>query len=87
MMTVDGERVWVPSNKKDLVRGLRQMGISKIAGVPLQQATADQLVKEYCRQRARIVQREHSERRARARDRHGEREFEATICQLKLFTA
>jgi hypothetical protein len=87
MMTVEGERVWVPSNKTDLVRGLNKMGISKIAGVPLQKVPVDQLVKEYCRQRARIVQREHSKRRNDARTSHGEREFESTICQLKLFTA
>ena len=87
MMTVDGERVWVPSSKTDLVRGLKRMGIAKIAGVPLQQVPVDQLVKEYCRQRARIVQRDHNERKCGARTRRGEREFESTISQLKLFTA
>lgn len=62
MMTVDGEKVWVPSCKKELVAGLRRMGIHKVAGVPLDRVSKKELTSAYCRERSRIVRRQRQER-------------------------
>lgn len=64
MMTVDGEKVWVPSCKKELVTGLKRMGIHKVAGVPLDRLSKKELTSAYCRERSRIVRRQHQEREA-----------------------
>ncbi|MBK8049322.1 MAG: hypothetical protein IPK16_20725 [Anaerolineales bacterium] len=87
MISVDGERVWVPSNKRELIDGLKRMGIQKVAGVPLQQLSHEQLVKAYCRERAQIVRRQHHERRGHAEQESKQRTYDAATCQLKLFAA
>ena len=86
-MSVDGERVWVPSNNKELIDGLKRMGIQKVAGVPLNQLSHEQLVKAYCRERAQIVRRQHHESRNRAQKESKQRTYDAATCQLKLFAA
>jgi hypothetical protein len=61
MMTVNGERVWVPRDRQDLVAGLQRMGIQKVAGRPLAQVSIKQLTAAYCSERARIVRRRQQE--------------------------
>lgn len=58
-MTVDGEKVRVPGNKQELIAGLKRMGIHKVAGVPLERLTKSELTTAYCRERSRIVHRQH----------------------------
>lgn len=67
MMTVNGERVWVPTEKQDLVEGLQRMGIYKVAGRSLAQLSVKQLTAAYCSERARIVRRSQQERHEGAR--------------------
>lgn len=62
-MTVDGEKVWVPGGKQELIVGLKRMGIHKVAGVALERLTRQELTTAYCRERSRIVQRQHRERK------------------------
>ncbi len=61
-MTVDGEKVWVPGCKPELIAGLKRMGIHKVAGVALERLTKQELTTAYCRERSRIVRRQHQER-------------------------
>lgn len=61
-MTVDGEKVWVPGCKQELIAGLKRMGIHKVAGVALERLTKQELTTAYCRERSRIVHRQHRER-------------------------
>lgn len=61
-MTVDGEKVRVPGCKRELVAGLKRMGIHKVAGVPLERVSMQELTTAYCRERSRIVRRQHQER-------------------------
>lgn len=63
MMTVDGEKVWVPGCRRELVAGLKRMGIHKVAGVPLDRLSKKELASAYCRERSRIVRRQHQERK------------------------
>lgn len=67
MMTVNGERVWVPHDRQDLVAGLQRMGIAKVAGCPLAKLSVKQLTAAYCRERARIVRRRQWEQHACSR--------------------
>lgn len=62
-VTVDGEKVWVPGSKQELIAGLKCMGIHKVAGVPLERLTKPALTTAYCRERSRIVHRQHQERK------------------------
>jgi hypothetical protein len=62
MMTVEGEKVWVPGCKRELVAGLKRMGIYKVAGVPLDRMSKRELTTAYCRERSKIVRRQHRER-------------------------
>jgi hypothetical protein len=64
MIIINGERVWVPHDRQDLVTGLQRMGIHKVAGLPLAQLSVKQLTAAYCRERARIVRRRQGQRRA-----------------------
>ena len=61
-MKVDGEKVWVPGCRRELIAGLKRMGIHKVAGVPLEKLTRQELTDAYCRERSRIVRRQHQER-------------------------
>lgn len=80
MMTVNGEKVWVPATKRDLIAGLKRMGIHKVAGVCLSRLTVEELTTAYCRERARIVRHQQAETR-----RHtSEKTYEAEVYQLKL---
>ena len=83
MITVNGERVWVPSTKRDLIAGLRRMGINKVAGVCLARLTVEELTVAYCRERARIVRHCQSEAR-RGQQRASAKRYEAEVVQLKL---
>ena len=62
-MIVDGEKVWVPDCKQELVAGLKRMGIYKVAGVALAHLTKQELTAAYCRERSRIVHRQHQARK------------------------
>lgn len=46
-MNVNGERVYVPEMKAELIKGLERMGTSKIGGLPLRQAHMQELQSEY----------------------------------------
>lgn len=61
-MTVDGEKVRVPGSKQELIAGLKRMGIHKVAGVSLERVSKRELTTAYCRERSRIVHRQHQER-------------------------
>lgn len=80
MITVNGERVWVPSTKKDLIAGLKRMGIHKVAGVCLSRLSAEELTTAYCRERARIVRHQQAE----TQHRRSEKTYDAEVYQLKL---
>lgn len=84
MMTVDGEKVWVPGCRRDLVAGLKRMGILKVAGVPLERVSRQALTSAYCRERSHIVRRQHRERAAQRVLRCEVPGLEEAI-QLKLF--
>ena len=81
MMTVNGERVWVPRDRQDLVAGLQRMGISKVAGCPLAKLSVKQLTAAYCSERARVVRRRQLEQQASSQGNGGP---EAPACQLEL---
>ena len=66
-MYIDGEYVWVPHRKCDLVAGLKRMGITKVAGVPIRRVPKRQLTRAYCRERANIVRRRQREQRPQVR--------------------
>lgn len=61
-MKVDGEKVWVPGCRRELIAGLKRMGIHKVAGVSLEKLSKPELTTAYCRERSRIVRRQHQER-------------------------
>lgn len=61
-MNVDGEKVWAPGCRRELIAGLKRMGIHKVAGVPLEKLSKRELTTAYCRERSRIVRRQHRER-------------------------
>ncbi len=55
MIVVNGEKVWVPSRRQDLVAGLRRMGLDQIDGRSLRNASVAELRRVYCCERARVV--------------------------------
>ena len=61
-MNVHGEKVWVPGCRRELIAGLKRMGIYKVAGVPLEKLSKQELTTAYCRERSRIVRRQRQER-------------------------
>ncbi len=61
-MTINGEKVWVPDCRRELIAGLKRMGIHKVAGVGVHQLSRDELRTAYCRERSRIVRRQQQER-------------------------
>ena len=61
-MTINGERVWVPDCRRELIAGLQRMGIFKVAGVGLDRLPKADLHAAYCRERSRIVRRQQQER-------------------------
>lgn len=63
MMVINGEKVWVPSQRRDLIAGLKRLGVSRVNGRSLRNASKDELRRVYCRERARVV-------RERQRRRH-----------------
>lgn len=81
MITVNGEKVWVPSRRQELVDGLTRMGVVQIDGHPLRSISKDELLKAYCQARAREVR-----RRQRAAGRH-RKEPPTRELQCQLFTA
>ena len=60
-MTINGEKVWVPDCRRELIAGLKRMGIHKVAGVGLDKLSRDELRTAYCRERSRIVRRQQQE--------------------------
>lgn len=60
-MTINGEKVWVPDCRRELIAGLKRMGIHKVAGVGLENVSRDELRTAYCRERSRIVRRQQQE--------------------------
>jgi hypothetical protein len=60
-MTINGEKVWVPDCRRELIAGLKRMGIHKVAGVGLEKLSRDELCNAYCRERSRIVRRQQQE--------------------------
>ena len=60
-MTINGEKVWVPDCRRELIAGLKRMGIYKVAGVGLDRLSRDELHTAYCRERSRIVRRQQQE--------------------------
>ena len=56
-MVINGERVWVPEKRRDLIAGLARMGVTKVRGQALRSATVEDLRRVYCRERARTVRR------------------------------
>ena len=60
-MTINGERVWVPDCRRELIAGLQRMGIYKVAGVGLDRVPKADLHAAYCRERSRIVRRQQQE--------------------------
>ena len=57
MMVINGEKVWVPDQRRDLIAGLKRMGVTKLHGRALRNASKEELRRVYCRERARVVRR------------------------------
>lgn len=55
MLVVNGEKIWVPSRRQELIAGLKRLGVDKLDGRPLRNASAAELRRVYCRERARVV--------------------------------
>ena len=85
MMTIDGEKVWVPGCRRELIAGLKRMGIHKVAGEALERLPKESLRTAYCRERARIVRRQHQEQRSTQRTLHQEIPAMPGVVQLELF--
>lgn len=81
MITVNGEKVWVPSRRQELIDGLKRMGVAQVDGHALRTLSKDELLKAYCQARAREVR-----RRQRAASRHRARP-EARELQCQVFAA
>lgn len=60
-VTINGEKVWVPNCRRELIAGLKRMGIHKVAGMGLERLSRDELHTAYCRERSRIVRRQQQE--------------------------
>ena len=54
-MNVNGEQVWVPRTRRELIAGLRRMGVTRIGAQTLGRVAKQELVREYCRKRAEEV--------------------------------
>ncbi len=54
-MIVNGEKVWVPIQRRDLIAGLKRMGVTRVRGKTLDAANKQDLTRVYCRERARVV--------------------------------
>jgi hypothetical protein len=54
-MVINGERVWVPSQRRELIAGLKRMGVTEVRGKALRSASKADLTRVYCRERARVV--------------------------------
>lgn len=54
-MVINGERVYVPDQRRDLIAGLKRMGVTKIKGKALRSVSKEDLRRVYCRERARAV--------------------------------
>jgi hypothetical protein len=63
MLFVNGEKVWVPARRQELIDGLERMGILKLAGRPLRVVPKQELLAAYCRERARTIRRLQAEQR------------------------
>lgn len=63
MLVVNGEKVWVPARRQELIDGLERMGILKLAGRPLRVVPKQELLTAYCRERARTIRRQQLEQR------------------------
>ena len=85
MMTINGERVWIPGRRQDLVAGLRRMGILRVAGTPLNQVSKEELLKLYCREKALSVRRQQWERRNTTDDASAQQQVDECAEQLALF--
>ena len=68
-MVINGERVWVPGQRRDLIAGLKRMGITKVRGRALTSATMEDLRRVYCRERARAVRQRQRNQPMRKRTR------------------
>jgi len=64
-MNINGEYVWIPHRKCDLIAGLKRMGITRVNGVPVRQMPKRQLTRAYCRERAGLARRRQREVRPR----------------------
>ena len=84
-MTVNGEKVWVPGCRADLISGLECMGIHKVAGVRLDRLSKAKLTQAYCRERARTVRRKQGERTLAAEVRRQVVPVDSSGSQLELF--
>ena len=65
-MVINGERVWVPDQRRDLIAGLKRMGVTKVKGQALRSAATVDLRRVDCREKARVVrerQRKHPQRK------------------------
>ena len=85
MMTINGEKVWIPRRRQDLVAGLRRMGILRVAGTPLNQVPKDELLRLYCREKALMVRRQQWERRNTTGDAVPQQQVDEGDEQLALF--
>ncbi len=83
VITVNGERVWVPNSKSDLIDGLKRMGIHKDAGIPLRRQSKKRLMQLYCREARRIKLRQQGE--YRCTDSGPRQRAKPTSIQLPLF--
>ncbi|HQY92825.1 hypothetical protein [Caldilinea sp.] len=86
MINVDGEKVWAPTCKQELIAGLKRMGIHKVAGLSLERLSKKELTTAYCRERSRIVRRQQQERNS-LRSLSCELPAIQAEAQLKLFAS
>jgi hypothetical protein len=68
-MVINGEKVWVPDQRRDLIAGLKRMGVTKVQGRPLRNASKEDLRRVYCRERARVVRQRQGKQPQRKRMR------------------
>ena len=54
-MVINGEKVWVPDQRRDLIAGLKRMGVTKVKGRALRSMSKADLRRVYCREKARVV--------------------------------
>jgi hypothetical protein len=61
-MVINGERVWVPDQRRDLIAGLKRMGVTEVRGRTLRSARTEDLRRVYCRERAKAVRKRQRQR-------------------------